>query len=219
MSNNIYNEGAVHNDYHQETNIQINGNVSTEIINNLAASFLGKGEKTEETKQSKKKSATRNSNVERTVIGDYSVFSKGKGVTEDHINGVYIYLTSANINCISTQTSKGEFQRLFNGKQNNCKIIWNGGGVTKLYTLFVKLKEKGLINTSDNAIHIGPILEHHFVDSHDKYLTNVSNRKHEGKFKDIINEVIHILELSPDNESIEEYVKKSMESRLTLYDR
>ena len=129
-------------------------------------------------KQAKKNKPEKQHGVE------YPVFSKGLGVTDYHIKALYNLLTTRG--WISTQTKEADFQRLFNGEDNDCEIIWTGQdklgnnepttlGVSALYILFKNMVDEKLIITGNNSERVGPILESHFVNIEGHFLTDVSN--------------------------------------------
>ena len=160
---------------------------------------------------------------------EYSVFSKGSGVTDDHIKALYRMLTARG--WISTQTSMTEFLRLFNGQANNCEIIWTGQdklgdneptvlGVSALYVLFKNMYDTKLITTSSKAQKVGPILESHFVDTEGHFLTNVSNVKTtSAKANEIIKQILKMMQTRPSSEDIQRLLEEEMESKYDNYDR
>lgn len=157
---------------------------------------------------------------------DYPVFSKGSGVTDNHIIAVYRLLTGRG--WISTQTSQSEFERLFSGKSNNCEIIWTGQekygsneatklGISALYVLFKSLYDVNLIISTHK---VGPILENHFVDTKGHFLTNISNVSNTSKnATDVINEIIKIMQTRLTTENIKSILQEEMDLRYDKYDR
>lgn len=160
---------------------------------------------------------------------EYPVFSKGSGVTDDHIKAVYIMLTTRG--WISTQTNEVDFKRLFSGKSNDCEIIWTGQdkqggneptalGISALYVLFKTMYDAELITTSSKTQKVGPIIESHFVDSDGHYLTNVSNvSTTSAKAKDYIKQIIHIMQIRHNTEDIQRVLQEETESRYDKNDR
>ena len=160
---------------------------------------------------------------------EYPVFSKGSGVTDDHIKALYRLLTARG--WISTQTCLADFKRLFFGKSNDCEIIWTGQdklgnneptslGVSALYVLFKKMFDEGLITTSNKAQKVGPILEMHFVDTEGIFLTNVSNvSKTSAKANNYIKQILITMKMRPSSEDIQRLLEEDMESKYDKYDR
>ena len=170
-----------------------------------------------------------NSKPEKQHGVEYPVFSKGSGVTDDHIVALYRLLTTRG--WISTQTCLVDFKRLFSGKSNECEIIWTGQdklgsndptslGVSALYVLFKKMADEGLINTGSKANRVGPILEIHFVDTEGHYLTSVSNvRKTSEKANAYIERILQTMRMRPSSEDIQRLLAEEMESRYDKNDR
>jgi len=170
-----------------------------------------------------------NSKPEKQHGVEYPVFSKGSGVTDDHIVALYRLLTTRG--WISTQTCLVDFKRLFSGKSNECEIIWTGQdklgsneptslGVSALYVLFKKMADEGLINTGSKANRVGPILEMHFVDTEGHYLTSVSNaRKTSEKANAYIERILQTMRMRPSSEDIQRLLAEEMESRYDKNDR
>lgn len=154
---------------------------------------------------------------------DYPVFAKGPRVTEDHIKAMYRILTSRS--WISTQTTQAEFLRLFSGVSNSCEIIWLGQdkqgsnsptqlGIAALYVLFKKLIEEKLISTSNKG-SLGPVLESHFVDSTNHYLTSVSNSTNASKkANEVIQFIIRTLKTQPNAEDVQKLLKEDMQEKI-----
>lgn len=151
---------------------------------------------------------------------DYPVFSKGSGVTDDHIKAVYKYLAARG--WIGTQTSENEFLRLFLGKSNSCEIIWTGQdkqgdnpstklGISALYLLFKTLHAKQLITAEAK---VGPILETHFVNTDGSFVSNVSNASTTSRNANAV--IVHIVELMSlrlNAENVEELLLDAMEAK------
>lgn len=160
---------------------------------------------------------------------EYPVFSKGYGVTDDHIKALYRLLTARG--WISTQTKEVDFLRLFSGKSNDCEIIWTGQdklgdneptklGVAALYVLFKNMFDEGLITTGNKAQKVGPILESHFVDTDGHFLTNVSNVKTtSAKANDYIQQILRTMKMRPSSEDIQRLLEEDMESKYDENDR
>ena len=154
---------------------------------------------------------------------EYPVFSKGSGVTDDHIKALYRLLTARG--WISTQTKEADFFRLFSGKSNDCEIIWTGQdklgdnkpttlGVSALYVLFKDMFDEGLITTSSKAQKVGPILEKHFVNTDGHFLTNVSNvSTTSAKANDYIKLIKNTMRMRPSSEYIQRLLEEDMESK------
>lgn len=153
---------------------------------------------------------------------EYPVFSKGLGVTDNHLKFVYRLLTSRG--WISTQTSETEFLRLFCGKSNDCEIQWTGQtrrgnnepsklGKPALYVLFQKLVDERLI-TTNNKEKIGPILETHFIDKEGRFLTDISNvNSTSSQANEVIEKVISIMRVSPTSEKLESFLAEEMQEK------
>lgn len=160
---------------------------------------------------------------------EYPVFSKGAGVTDDHIKAIYRQLTARG--WISTQTNVADFRRLFSGESNDCEIIWTGQdklgdnepttlGISALYVLFKDMYDEGLITTSSKTQKVGPILESHFVDAEGHFLTNVSNVKTtSAKAKEMINKILKMMRTRPSSEDIQRFLEEDMDSRYDRNDR
>ena len=160
---------------------------------------------------------------------EYPVFSKGPGVTDDHIKALYRKLTARG--WISTQTKEADFLRLFSGNSNDCEIIWTGQdklgdnnstklGVSALYVLFKNMFKESLITTSSIAQKVGPILEMHFVDNDGHFLTNVSNvSTTSAKAVDNINQILKIMKTRLSSEDIQRLLEEDMESKFDKNDR
>ena len=160
---------------------------------------------------------------------EYPVFSKGSGVTDDHIKALYRLLTARG--WISTQTKEVDFLRLFSGKSNDCEIIWTGQdklgdnkptrlGVSALYVLFIYMFDEKLITTGSEAQKVGPILEMHFVDTDGLFLKKVSNvNKTSAKANDYIKQILSIMRMRPSSESIQRLLEEEMESKFDKNDR
>lgn len=160
---------------------------------------------------------------------EYPVFSKGTGVTDDHIKALYRLLTARG--WISTQTKEADFLRLFSGKSNDCEIIWTGQdklgdnkpttlGISALYVLFKNMFDEGLITTSSKAQKVGPILEMHFVDTDGHFLTNVSNvSTTSAKANDYISQILNTMRMRPSSENIQRILEEDMESKYDQNDR
>ncbi len=151
---------------------------------------------------------------------EYPVFSKGSGVTEEHIKALYRLLATRGWIC--TQTKLVDFMRLFSGKSNDCEIIWTGQdklgnneptvlGVSALYVLFKRLFDENLITTSSK---VGSVLEKHFVDADGHFLTNVSNSNTtSAKAKEYIKRIMEIMRKRPSSEDIQRLLEEYMESK------
>ena len=160
---------------------------------------------------------------------EYPVFSKGSGVTDDHIKAIYRLLTARG--WISTQTNVVDFQCLFSGVSNDCEIIWTGQnklgdneptklGVSALYVLFKKMFDEKLITTGSITQKVGPILESHFVDTEVHFLKNVSNLKTtSAKANEYINLILTIMRMRPSSEDIKRLLEEDMESKYDKNDR
>lgn len=202
-------------DIHDNQNVNINTNVP----NSKTTSYKGVGN-----------TSKKGSRVQEKQHGvEYPVFSKGQGVTDDHIKALYRLLTTR---CwISTQTNEVDFQRLFNGEANDCEIIWTGQdklgknaptklGVSALYFLFFKMSEEKLITTSSNSERVGPILESHFVDTEGHFLTSVSNVKKTSQTATVyIDQILKTMRMRPTAEDIQQLLREDMESKYDTNDR
>lgn len=160
------------------------------------------------------------SKVEKQHGLDYPVFSKGSGVTDDHIKAVYRYLAARG--WISTRTPENEFLRLFCGKSNNCEISWTGIdkqgsntptrlGISALYVLFKSLRNEQLIKSDAK---VGPILESHFVDDSGLFVSNVSNVKTTSAIaNDVIGYIQQCMRARPNAEDIQAWLDDQMEAK------
>ena len=162
---------------------------------------------------------------------EYPVFSKGMGVTDDHIKALYRLLTARG--WISTQTKEVDFLRLFNGQDNDCEIIWMGQdklgcnetitlGVSALYVLFKSMADEGLITTGSKskAQRVGPIMESHFVNTQGRFLTNISNVSTTSQVATAyIERILKTMRLRPSTEDIQRLLQEEMESKYDENDR
>lgn len=160
---------------------------------------------------------------------EYPVFSKGLGVTEDHIKALYRLLTARG--WISTQTKMVDFLRLFNGKNNDCEVIWTGQdrlghnettplGLSALYVLFKSMADEKLIITGSKVERVGPILESHFVDVKGHFVTKISNISTTSqKASAYIVQILVTMRMRPDSEDIQRLLQEEMESKYDENDR
>lgn len=213
---------------HFEVNNVENGGQGI-VINNIynypdgQSSHHEKSEKKTDRSKKTKNTPVATSESEKQHGVDYPVFAKGPGVTEDHIKAMYRILTSRS--WISTQTTQAEFLRLFSGVSNSCEIIWLGQdkqgsnrptqlGIAALYVLFKKLIEEKLISTSNKG-SVGPVLESHFVDSTNHYLTSVSNSTNASKkANEVIELIIITLKTQPNAEIVQKLLKEDMQEKI-----
>lgn len=174
-------------------------------------------------------SHTTTSKTEKQHGVEYPVFSKGMGVTDDHIKAVYRLLTARG--WISTQTCETDFLRLFSGESNDCEVIWTGQdelgdnepttlGVSALYVLFKNMFDENLITTSSKTQKVGPVLEMHFVNTDGHFLTNVSNMSTtSAKADDYIKQILKTMKTRPLSEDIQRLLVEDMESKYDKNDR
>lgn len=160
---------------------------------------------------------------------EYPVFSKGSGVTDDHIKALYRQLTAKG--WISTQTKEVDFLRLFNGMDNDCEIIWTGQdkignneatelGKSALYVLFKTMADDKLITTGNKSERVGPILELHFVDTQGRFITNISNVSSTSQVATAnIGKMLKMMRLRPSSEDILRLLQEDMESKYDENDR
>ena len=203
-------------DIHDNQNVNVYNNVTQ----SKAATSKGSG---------RKRTKDDVSRPEKQHGVKYPVFSKGSGVTNDHIKALYRLLTARG--WISTQTKEADFQRLFNGKDNDCEIIWTGEdklgnneptslGVSALYVLFKRMADEMLITTDCKSKRVGPVLATHFVDSEGHFLTNVSNSSSPSKNADAyIKRILVTMRIRPSSEDIQCLLQEDMESRYDEHDR
>lgn len=180
---------------------------------------------------SKKEKTSTEPKTEKQHGVEYPVFSKGSGVTDDHIKALYRLLTARG--WISTQTKMVDFLQLFNGITNDCEVIWTGQdklgnnktttlGVSALYVLFKNMADEGLIiaGRRDRAQRVGPVLESHFVDTQGRFLTNVSNVSVTSQVAtDYIMKIMKTMKLRPTPEDIQRLLQEDMESKHDENDR
>lgn len=207
-----------------EKMFDIHDNQNVEIYNNMP-----KGKTTGIKKNGGNSAQNAASKPELQHGVEYPVFSKGPGVTDDHIKALYRLLTARG--WISTQTKEGDFLRLFSGRSNDCEIIWTSQdklgdnkptklGVSALYVLFKDMFDEGLITTSSKAQKVGPILEMHFVDTDEHFLTNVSNvSTTSAKANDYILLIKNTMRMRPSSEYIQRLLEEVMESKHDKNDR
>lgn len=187
------------------------------------------GNKTSSSKGKGKPSKDAEAKPEKQHGVEYPVFSKGLGVTEDHIKALYRLLTARG--WISTQTKMVDFLRLFNGTNNDCEVIWTGQdklgsneptllGISALYVLFKNMAEEKLIITGSKVERVGPILESHFVDDKGHFLTSVSNVSTTSqKATAYIEQILKTMRMRPDSEDIQRLLQEEMESKYDEKDR
>ncbi len=205
-------------------------------IGNVEAGGIGV-QKVYSGKEPKSASSQRKDNTSRNIASrnekqhgvDYPVFSKGLGVTEDHIKALYRLLTARG--WISTQTKMVDFLRLFNGINNDCEVVWTGQdklgnseptplGVSALYVLYKSMADEKLIITGSKVERVGPILESHFVDDKGHFLTSVSNVSTTSqKATAYIEQILKIMRMRPDAEDIQRLLAEDMESKYDKNDR
>ena len=207
-----------------EKMFDIHDNQKVEIYNNMPNSKING---TKKGKGNSSSTTTQKPELQHGV--EYPVFSKGSGVTDDHIIALYRLLTARG--WISTQTKEVDFLRLFSGKSNDCEIIWTGQdklgdnkpiklGVSALYVLFKGMYDESRITTSSKAQKVGPILEMHFVDTDGHFLTNVSNvRKTSAKAYVYIQLIKNTMRMRPSSEYIQRILEEDMESKHDKNDR
>lgn len=207
-----------------EKMFDIHDNQKVEIYNNMPNSKING---TKKGKGNSSSTTTQKPELQHGV--EYPVFSKGSGVTDDHIIALYRLLTARG--WISTQTKEVDFLRLFSGKNNDCEIIWTGQdklgdnksiklGVSALYVLFKDMYDESRITTSSKAQKVGPILEMHFVDTDGHFLTNVSNvSKTSEKAYVYIQLIKNIMRMRPSSEYIQRILEEVMESKHDKNDR
>lgn len=187
-------------------------------------------EKTGETKAAKSTPKPRGSATqqreEKQHGFDYPVFSKGSGVTDQHIAAVYKHLTSRG--WVSTQTQEVDFISLFSGKSNPCEIIWTGLdkqgsnkptklGISALYVLFKSMHDEILITSKSK---LGPILESHFVDTEGRFVSKVSNANRTSAIaNDVIKHILNIMRTRPKAEDIQDWLQEQMDTRYDRNDR
>jgi len=183
----------------------------------------------EEVKTIHKTNKNKSSKPEKLHGVEYPVFSKGSGVTDNHIKALYLQLTSRG--WISTKTKLIDFQDLFSGNSNKCEIIWLGQdkignneptvlGVSALYVLFKKMADEKLITTGTKSERVGPIIETHFVDSEGRFLTSVSNSNKISQIaNDCINKILIIMRTRPGSEDIQQLLREEMQSTYDKEDR
>ena len=206
-----------------EKMFDIHDNQSVNVYNNVP-----KG-KTTVSRERRKASRVTEPKPEKQHGVEYPVFSKGSGVTIDHIKALYRLLTARG--WISTQTIEVDFLRLFNGKDNDCEVIWTGQdkqgnnpetelGKSALYVLFKKMADEKLITTGNKVERVGPILESHFVDTEGHYLTSVSNVSSTSqKAAAYIEQILRIMRMRLGAEDIQRLLQEEMESKYDKNDR
>ena len=200
-------------------------------INNMGATTKASGEKPRADVQKKRcgRKQTGKNKPEKQHGVEYPVFSKGLGLTEDHIKALYRLLTARG--WISTQTKMVDFLRLFNGKNNDCEVIWTGQdklgnnettplGVSALYVLFKSMADEKLIITGSKVERVGPILETHFVDVKGHFVTKISNISTTSqKARAYIEQILVTMRMRPDSEDIQRLLQEEMESKYDENDR
>ena len=158
---------------------------------------------------------------------DYPVFTKGLGVTDAHLQALYLRL--AQRGWISTQTNIRDFEHLFNGHANTCEVIWTGQEITgkgepktvgkaALYVLFATMEREQIITCASSKV--GPILESHFVDTEGRYLTRISNDTHVSRSaQEFIADLIRTMHTHVSAEDIQRQLEDEMASRYDHNDR
>ena len=193
--------------------------LSDQIAEAIASSKDNNGENRLKSKNKSQKA----SKLEKQHGVEYPVFSKGMGVTDEHIIALYRFLTTRG--WISTQSSVVDFQRLFSGESNDCEIIWMGMdkqgnneptilGISALYVLFKRMADEQLISLGGKSSRIGPILESHFVDTEGRFLTDVSNiRKTSFMAEDYIEKILRMMKTRMSSDDIQSFLEEEMESK------
>lgn len=213
------------------SNCEVNIEKMFDIHDNQNVNFYNgvPGRKATSNKGKEKPSKDAEAKPERQHGVEYPVFSKGSGVTGNHIKALYRFLTARG--WISTQTNEVDFMRLFNGEDNDCEIIWTGQdklgnneptvlGVSALYVLFKKMADEKLITTGRKSTRVGPILESHFVDSEGHFLTNVSNVSSTSQNANTyIKKILEAMRMRPSSENIQALLQEEMESKYDENDR
>lgn len=213
------------------SNCEVNIEKMFDIHDNQNVNFYNSvpGRKATSNKGKEKPSKDAEAKPERQHGVEYPVFSKGSGVTDNHIKALYRFLTARG--WISTQTNEVDFMRLFNGEDNDCEIIWTGQdklgnnkptvlGVSALYVLFKKMADEKLITTGRKSTRVGPILESHFVDSEGHFLTNVSNVSSTSQNANTyIKKILEAMRMRPSSENIQALLQEEMESKYDKNDR
>lgn len=213
------------------SNCEVNIEKMFDIHDNQNVNFYNSvpGRKATSNKGKEKPSKDAEAKPERQHGVEYPVFSKGSGVTDNHIKALYRFLTARG--WISTQTNEVDFKRLFNGEDNDCEIIWTGQdklgnnkptvlGVSALYVLFKKMADEKLITTGRKSTRVGPILESHFVDSEGHFLTNVSNVSSTSQNANTyIKKILEAMRMRPSSENIQALLQEEMESKFDKNDR
>lgn len=213
------------------SNCEVNIEKMFDIHDNQNVNFYNgvPGRKATSNKGKEKPSKDAEAKPEKQHGVEYPVFSKGSGVTKDHIKALYRFLTARG--WISTQTNEADFLRLFNGEDNDCEIIWTGQdklgnneptvlGISALYVLFKKMADEKLITTGRKSTRVGPILESHFVDSEGHFLTNVSNISSTSQNANTyIKKILEAMRMRPSSENIQALLQEEMESKYDENDR
>lgn len=213
------------------SNCEVNIEKMFDIHDNQNVNFYNgvPGRKATSNKGKEKPSKDAEAKPERQHGVEYPVFSKGSGVTDNHIKALYRFLTARG--WISTQTNEVDFMRLFNGEDNDCEIIWTGQdklgsnettplGVSALYVLFKKMADEKLITTGSKSERVGPILESHFVDDNGHFLTSVSNVSTTSqKATTYIEQILKTMRMRPASEDIQRLLEEEMESKYDKNDR
>ncbi len=98
-------------------------------------------------------------------------FSK-RGILDEHIKLLYNKMVQEK--WIKPETDISDFLELFSGKRSECKVIWGDKyGKSTLVFLFQYFDMEGVISYP-KGFTIPNILEGHFVDTEDNFLTNLN---------------------------------------------
>lgn len=121
------------------------------------------------------------------------VYKLTKKTSEKHIQLLYSYLVE--IDWLEKDCGE-DFCRLFSGKANDCIIGWTGKtGVGTIRDLIARMIQSGLIEEVSNYISI---IEAHFVNNDNQFLSGVKSGKVGKKNVQILDECIGILSCSYD---------------------
>lgn len=117
------------------------------------------------------------------------------GFNSGHITLLYQKLM--NLGWIPRNTPADEFQHLFSGTPNVCKIIWTGKSKGTLRHLFYQMRVQQLITIPGNS-GLETVLEHHFIDKNGNYLTGLNSSKPGTRVLPAIYACIRLLQTEVD---------------------
>ena len=146
-------------------------------------------------------------------------FKRGKGVLDGHLSLLYQKLDRDGW----IETNEADFKLLFSNKRQSLRIVWTGKyGKGTLKALFEQLRKAKALIVPD-GFSLEKILEGHFIDTEDNFLTGLNSSKgFAPKADPVLRECLAVFNYQPstmaseieeDFESINDQSKFEMEQR------